>query len=49
MCHSDGGFSGNGDGMCPDFFGDRHNERIIWWDLKRSGRTADQWTNGPRS
>lgn len=35
MCHPDGGFDGKGDGLCADFFADRHNERVIWRDSKR--------------
>jgi hypothetical protein len=32
MCHADGGFTGAGDGRCPDFFAERRNERVIWRD-----------------
>ena len=32
MCHADGGLAGTGDGLCPDFFAERRNERIIWRD-----------------
>ena len=37
LCHPDGGFTGDGDGRCPDFFEERRNEKIIWRD-----RRADQ-------
>ena len=30
ICSPDGGFSGNGDGRCPDFFQERKNEKLIW-------------------
>jgi hypothetical protein len=32
ICNADGGFTGKGDGRCPDFFAARRNERIIWRD-----------------
>jgi hypothetical protein len=32
MCHPDGGLTGKGDGLCPDFFARRTGERIIWRD-----------------
>jgi len=32
ICQADGGFSGDGDGRCPDFFELRKNEEIIWRD-----------------
>ena len=32
MCQADGGFTGRGDGRCPDFFAERRNERILWRD-----------------
>ncbi len=32
LCHPDGGFSGAGDGRCPNFFTQRTNEKIIWRD-----------------
>jgi Domain of unknown function (DUF6970) len=35
MCHPDGGVTGKGDGLCPDFFVERRNERIVWRDSKR--------------
>jgi hypothetical protein len=34
MCHPDGGFSGSGDGQCPDFLAERKNEQIIWRDAR---------------
>ena len=32
VCHPDGGFTGAGDGRCPEFFAERKDERIIWRD-----------------
>jgi hypothetical protein len=32
ICHPDGGFTGNGDGGCSDFFTARTNEKLIWQD-----------------
>jgi uncharacterized protein DUF6970 len=32
ICHPDGGFAGNGDGRCADFFAERRNQRMIWRD-----------------
>jgi hypothetical protein len=32
MCQADGGFTGKGDGRCPDFLAERRNERILWRD-----------------
>jgi hypothetical protein len=34
ICSPDGGFAGNGDGKCPDFFEDRSSEKLIWKDLR---------------
>jgi hypothetical protein len=34
LCHADGGYTGNGDGRCPDFFAARRNEHIIWRDSR---------------
>lgn len=34
LCHPDGGFAGNGDGRCPDFFEERRSEKIIWRDRR---------------
>ncbi len=36
LCHPDGGFSGQGDGHCADFFAKRADERIIWRDPRGS-------------
>ena len=33
-CAPDGGFTGTGDGRCPDFFTERTNERLIWKDTR---------------
>ena len=32
ICAPDGGFSGRGDGRCPDFFTNRTNEYLVWKD-----------------
>jgi hypothetical protein len=32
ICAPDGGFTGHGDGKCPDFFQLRTNEKLIWQD-----------------
>jgi hypothetical protein len=32
ICAPDGGFTGKGDGKCPDFFDQRVNEQLIWKD-----------------
>ena len=34
LCHPDGGFVGNGDGKCSDFFKKRTNEKLIWEDTR---------------
>lgn len=34
VCHPDGGFTGRGDGRCPDFIAERRNEKIIWRDSR---------------
>ena len=34
LCQPDGGFSGAGDGRCPDFFAERKNEKVIWRDSR---------------
>lgn len=35
LCQPDGGFSGRGDGRCPDFFSERRNEQIVWQDPRK--------------
>jgi len=30
VCAPDGGFTGGGDGRCPDFIAQRSNEKILW-------------------
>ena len=35
LCHPSGGITGRGDGRCPDFFGARSDERLIWQDPRR--------------
>lgn len=32
LCAPDGGFTGGGDGKCPDFFKNRTDEKLIWRD-----------------
>jgi hypothetical protein len=34
ICAPDGGFTGHGDGHCPDFFQERKNEKLIWKDSR---------------
>lgn len=35
LCAPDGGFTGQGDGKCPDFFKNRKDEKLIWKDNRR--------------
>jgi hypothetical protein len=35
ICQPDGGFSGSGDGKCPDFFTTRAGEILIWEDERK--------------
>ncbi len=35
ICAPDGGFTGRGDGKCPDFFEQRTNEKLIWQDSRQ--------------
>ncbi len=35
ICGPDGGFTGKGDGRCPDFFTERKDEKLIWRDQRR--------------
>ncbi len=32
LCSPDGGFTGKGDGRCPDFHTSKSNEKLIWKD-----------------
>jgi len=34
LCAPDGGYSGKGDGKCPDFFTNRRDEKLIWQDKR---------------
>jgi hypothetical protein len=34
ICAPDGGFTGGGDGRCPDFFEKRSGEKLIWKDSR---------------
>jgi hypothetical protein len=34
ICAPDGGFTGRGDGKCPDFFSKRKNGILIWQDKR---------------
>jgi len=36
ICHPDGGFTGKGDGKCPDFFAKRTGGLTIWQDERGS-------------
>ncbi|MGA1869918.1 MAG: DUF333 domain-containing protein [bacterium] len=42
ICSPDGGFTGRGDGRCPDFFSKRKNQLIIWEDERNYPPSADQ-------
>jgi len=35
ICSPNGGFIGNGDGKCKDFFEKRRNEKLIWKDNRK--------------
>jgi hypothetical protein len=34
LCAPDGGFTGRGDGRCPDFYQERRDEQLIWRDSR---------------
>ena len=34
ICAPDGGFTGKGDGKCPDFFSERTSEVLLWKDSR---------------
>lgn len=34
ICSPDGGYTGEGDGQCPDFFDTRTNGELIWEDTR---------------
>jgi len=34
ICAPDGGFTGRGDGRCPDFFTERTDEQLVWKDSR---------------
>jgi hypothetical protein len=34
ICAPDGGFTGKGDGKCPDFLSKRTNENLVWKDSR---------------
>lgn len=34
LCEPDGGFTGRGDGRCPDFVEQRQNETLVWEDKR---------------
>ncbi len=34
ICAPDGGFTGRGDGRCPDFLSQRTGEKLIWKDSR---------------
>jgi hypothetical protein len=34
ICAPDGGFTGHGDGNCPDFFTNRTDEKLVWKDSR---------------
>lgn len=35
LCAPDGGFTGRGDGKCPDFIDRRKNEFLVWQDSRQ--------------
>ena len=35
ICAPDGGFSGGGDGKCPDFSSTRTDEKLVWEDSRK--------------
>jgi hypothetical protein len=35
LCQPDGGFTGKGDGKCPDYFQTHTAEKLIWEDLRK--------------
>ena len=37
ICAPDGGFTGQGDGNCPDFFTNRTDEKLVWKDTRTHG------------
>jgi hypothetical protein len=41
ICAPDGGYSGDGDGRCPDFFAKRTDEKLVWRDprIPQHGRS----------
>lgn len=36
ICAPDGGFTGKGNGACPDFFTDRTDEKLLWEDKRET-------------
>ncbi|RKZ51196.1 MAG: hypothetical protein DRR16_14740 [Candidatus Parabeggiatoa sp. nov. 3] len=36
ICAPDGGFTGNGDGRCADFFTESTNEILVWRDTRQT-------------
>ncbi len=39
LCHPDGGFTGQGDGRCPDFATTRRDCAIVWTDPRAKAAT----------
>jgi hypothetical protein len=37
ICLPDGGYTGKGNGACPDFFSARTDEKLIWKDKRETG------------
>lgn len=35
ICSPDGGFAGDGDGLCTDFFSARTDEKLVWEDTRK--------------
>jgi uncharacterized protein DUF6970 len=48
ICAPDGGFTGRGDGKCPDFMAQRSGETLIWNDARLEQAPLDP-ANDPRA
>ncbi|MFZ5563576.1 MAG: DUF2784 domain-containing protein [Thermodesulfobacteriota bacterium] len=42
ICSPDGGYTGSGDGRCPDFFEKRQNGRLVWKDSRAGNKTSPE-------
>lgn len=41
VCHPDGGLTGHGDGLCPDFFAARRGCAVVWRDPRAKATSTD--------